>query len=286
MSLKDIFTDDFKELIFMKKGSLTALTSTAILLTSLIPLTANAEETADTNFQLHEEYTFEEFLDLSGDEVCEISEQLYSYNNIPNEIFDPIQLRFTVDLELLNEFKGGTDLAPLCRDMGFPEDMLVFIKEGGSNNEFQYSADSYINFESDIFSEYGDYEYIMKDSELQHEIYRKAIAWFAFHSSRPSPPEPAMVGWASASAVKGDVDSDDSVTISDASAALSLYARRSSELDISDFTEDQLDCADVDKNGTVDLTDASAILSYYAKNGAGIKTYWATVLTEIAPISE
>lgn len=270
----------------MKKRLLTMLTSAAVLLTSLIPLTVNAEETADTDFQLHEEYTFEEFLDLSGDEILEISEDIYNTYNISSKMFNPGNLRFTVYLEPLNEFKGGTDLAPLCRDMGLPEDMLVFIKEGGSNTEIRYSADSYISFGSDIFSKYGDIEYILKDYEFQREVYRKTIAWFAFHPSRPSPPEPELIVGGSPDAVKGDIDSDDTVTISDASGALGIYAKKAASLSTDEYTEDQLENADVDENGTVDLTDASAILSYYAKKGAGINTYWATVLTEIAPISE
>ena len=52
---------------------------------------------------------------------------------------------------------------------------------------------------------------------------------------------------------------------------MTIYALRSTNGDVSMYSEKQLQAADTDKNGTVDAIDASYILSYYAYISTGGK---------------
>lgn len=63
--------------------------------------------------------------------------------------------------------------------------------------------------------------------------------------------------------VLGDVDGNNSVDASDASAVLAAYAAAQTG-NVSQLSEEQINAADVDGNGCVDASDASTILSYYA----------------------
>lgn len=71
---------------------------------------------------------------------------------------------------------------------------------------------------------------------------------------------------------KGDVNQDGKIDISDATAALNIYARSFAMLTLNDYTDIQLKAADINENGSVELQDASAILSYYAHSIAGLNT--------------
>lgn len=62
----------------------------------------------------------------------------------------------------------------------------------------------------------------------------------------------------------GDVNSDNLVEASDASAVLSYYAKVSVG-DTDNFSEYQKKCADIDRNGIINSSDASLILAYYSK---------------------
>lgn len=61
----------------------------------------------------------------------------------------------------------------------------------------------------------------------------------------------------------GDVNNDDAVDSSDASAILSYYAQISSGESVS-LTQEQISNGDVDRNGVLDASDASLVLSYYS----------------------
>ena len=71
----------------------------------------------------------------------------------------------------------------------------------------------------------------------------------------------------------GDVNEDGVVDISDATLALTHYARTAASLS-SDLTETQLLAADIDEDGVITLSDATAILTYYARYAAGLNPAW------------
>lgn len=70
---------------------------------------------------------------------------------------------------------------------------------------------------------------------------------------------------------RGDIDDNGTIDAIDASVALTIYALRSTNGDVSMYSEKQIQAADTDKNGTVDAIDASYILSYYAYISTGGK---------------
>ncbi len=76
----------------------------------------------------------------------------------------------------------------------------------------------------------------------------------------------------------GDVDGNGIVDISDATAAMTMYARNAAGLSVDEYTEDQKQAADVDKDGDIDISDATAILTYYAQNAAGLNLTWDKIL--------
>ncbi len=83
--------------------------------------------------------------------------------------------------------------------------------------------------------------------------------------------------------MKGDVNLDGKVDITDASLVLKYYANTGAGLDYA-FSEDEsvnetmLSSADVDENGVISITDASYILTYYAYTGAGLEADWESII--------
>ncbi len=73
----------------------------------------------------------------------------------------------------------------------------------------------------------------------------------------------------------GDIDNNGVIDAIDASTALTIYALKSTNGDISKYTDEQLVAADVDKNKTIDAIDASYILSFYAYVSTGGKSSFA-----------
>ncbi len=67
-----------------------------------------------------------------------------------------------------------------------------------------------------------------------------------------------------------DVDSDEEVTINDATAILGIYASSAAGLELDEVQTSALRAADVDGNGIVGISDATLILTAYAKAGAGL----------------
>lgn len=74
--------------------------------------------------------------------------------------------------------------------------------------------------------------------------------------------------------LKGDVNANKDIDISDATAALDFYAKRTSLIQDKAFTEEQFLNGDVNEDGEVDITDATLILKYYAYTAAGFDVSW------------
>ena len=83
--------------------------------------------------------------------------------------------------------------------------------------------------------------------------------------------------------LKGDVNLDGSIDISDASLVLMYYANTGAGIDYAfsdDAAQNQLmtALADVDEDGVISITDATYILTYYAYIGAGIPADWESII--------
>lgn len=79
----------------------------------------------------------------------------------------------------------------------------------------------------------------------------------------------------------GDVDGDGNVSVEDAVAVLTYYARQSAGLEakllqanVATVEETAFLAADVDGDGQITVEDAVAILTYYAKQSAGLDAAW------------
>ncbi|MGN0592309.1 MAG: leucine-rich repeat domain-containing protein, partial [Ruminococcus sp.] len=83
--------------------------------------------------------------------------------------------------------------------------------------------------------------------------------------------------------LKGDVNMDGNINITDATLLLKCYAEKGAGKNFM-FSDDtavndrMLRLADVNEDGDTDITDASLILIYYAKSGAGIEVSWDALL--------
>ncbi|MBQ8515920.1 MAG: hypothetical protein IJ496_11035 [Ruminococcus sp.] len=77
----------------------------------------------------------------------------------------------------------------------------------------------------------------------------------------------------------GDVDLSGLIDISDATEALTIYAKTGAGLSAEDYTEEQRRNADADGDGVVEISDATAILTYYAQYAAGLEPTWEQILS-------
>ena len=74
---------------------------------------------------------------------------------------------------------------------------------------------------------------------------------------------------------KGDVDGDQSISVSDAVVVLTYYAKKAAGQDVSqDETFQNILVGDINGDGTIAVEDAVAILTYYAKKAAGQDATW------------
>lgn len=80
------------------------------------------------------------------------------------------------------------------------------------------------------------------------------------------------------SADRGDVNQDGITAIDDATAALSIYAKRGASLPVIEYSESQLAAADVDGDGAVTISDATVILTYYAMTAVQLSPDWSEVI--------
>lgn len=78
--------------------------------------------------------------------------------------------------------------------------------------------------------------------------------------------------------LKGDLNSDGVIDVSDAVEILTYYAKKCANWDISIF-EEQLQCADINGDGLLSVEDAVGVLTYYAKAAAGLEPTWDTETT-------
>lgn len=70
--------------------------------------------------------------------------------------------------------------------------------------------------------------------------------------------------------LSGDVDGDGEIDISDATAALTIYARNIAGLSIDEYTDSQKKAADIDGDGEITILDATQILTIYARSLASL----------------
>lgn len=84
--------------------------------------------------------------------------------------------------------------------------------------------------------------------------------------------------YADADMLKGDIDNDGNINISDATSILSSYALNAAGLD-SGLTDIQKQAADVDSDGKITISDATYVLSYYARNAAGLNVDWESIIS-------
>ncbi len=83
--------------------------------------------------------------------------------------------------------------------------------------------------------------------------------------------------------LKGDVNLDGNVDITDASLVLKYYAHIGAGIDFA-FSEEEntnqlmIKLADIDEDGIISITDAGYILTYYARTGAGIDAAWEDII--------
>lgn len=76
-------------------------------------------------------------------------------------------------------------------------------------------------------------------------------------------------------AIKGDVNMDGLVNISDASLVLSYYAQTLAGLNTDSNTLfANIKFGDIDENGSIEIDDATKILNYYAQEIAGLNPNW------------
>lgn len=78
--------------------------------------------------------------------------------------------------------------------------------------------------------------------------------------------------------LKGDLNSDGVIDVSDAVEILTYYAKKCANWDIS-ISEEQLQCADINGDGLLSVEDAVGVLTYYAKAAAGLEPTWDTETT-------
>ena len=76
----------------------------------------------------------------------------------------------------------------------------------------------------------------------------------------------------------GDIDSNGTVDISDATAVLSMYAESAAGISSAIYTSAASDPADINGDGSIDISDATAILIYYTQNAAGLVPDWDAVI--------
>ncbi|MGN0593258.1 MAG: dockerin type I domain-containing protein [Ruminococcus sp.] len=77
----------------------------------------------------------------------------------------------------------------------------------------------------------------------------------------------------------GDVAQDSQITISDATAVLTIYAKQAAGISVDEYTESQKKAADINADDRMDISDATAILTYYARNAAGLNPSWDEIFS-------
>jgi hypothetical protein len=71
----------------------------------------------------------------------------------------------------------------------------------------------------------------------------------------------------------GDIDANESIELSDATAVLEHYAAKAVGQDLV-LSEWEMHAADIDYDEEITIADATAILRYYAEQAAGLNPEW------------
>lgn len=226
-----------------------------------IPVTK--PDTTETSTIL-ETYTFEEFLALSEEEICAISDDAAEAYAYYEKNSSGAENGFILHV-LIDESYKESNMAELFM---YPDDMI----DGGYEGE-AYIADDYgetrvadctFNFERYLINSGNFY-----DVHLRSAI----VAWFYLNPvSLLCNIETSVFEFKI-----GDIDQNGTIDISDATEALTIYERTAAGLSVENYTEQRIN-ADVNKDSVIDLSDATAILMYYAQNAAGLQPTWDTVL--------
>ncbi len=243
----------------MKKKLFSVLISFIILLTSLVSVTTSAEETIN----ILETYTFEEFMELSKEEICAISDEVaeaYAYYEQSSSYEESIFILHV----LIDESYKESNMAELFM---YPDDMIhgeYFIVDG-DDYEVTRVLDCTFNFERYLINSGNVY-----DAHLKTAL----VLWFDLNPVTIF----CTIETNSYESKIGDIDQNGTIDIDDATNALSIYARTAAGLSVDSYTEQQRINADVNNDSIIDLSDATAILMYYAQNAAGLQPTWDTVL--------
>lgn len=246
----------------MKKKLFSVLISFIMLLTTLVSVTTSAEETIN----ILETYTFEEFMALSEEEMCAISDEVAEAYAYYEQSLSYEESTFILHV-LIDESYKESDMAELFM---YPDDMIrgeygigeAFIADG---DEVTRVLDCVFNFERYLTSS-GNYYNVHLRTAL--------VLWFSLNPvSLLCNIETDVL-----ESKLGDIDQDGTIDIDDATNALSIYARAAAGLSIESYTEQQRINADVNKDSIIDLSDANAILMYYAQNAVGLQPAWDTIL--------
>lgn len=267
----------------MKKRLMSILISAIMILTSLVPITSSAEETVN----IFETYTFEEFLALSEEEICAISDDIAKeYTIRRDEVIKKLSyesMKFIPAFEIIipNEYMNLIDeyydtYGDLEGDKYLCSEFELDFLTINSYSFIPCSLDGEIAFYvlyCDILME--DFE----DTFSEEDLAAKAAIWL---SQNPNVGNIYFNYGASQNIITditlGDVDQNRLIDTTDATNVLSYYANIAAGISAADYNIAKYAAADIDKNGTVDINDATAILTYYAQKAAGLEPTWEAVL--------
>lgn len=117
------------------------------------------------------------------------------------------------------------------------------------------------------FEEEGKYYIIITDEDEQQILADDLGIMFGFYEATTLEElykvKNEWCGWF-------DVNSDEEVSVSDATSVLGIYASNATDVELDEIQTNALGLADIDANGTVDISDATLVLTAYAKTGAGL----------------
>ncbi|MBO5226751.1 MAG: hypothetical protein J6B17_01535 [Ruminococcus sp.] len=246
----------------MKKRLMSILISAMMILTSLAPIAASAEETVN----IFETYTFEEFLALSEEEICAISEEAAEAYRSYGE-----QSTGNYGYVLFNVWTNESITRLDGENMMLPEDIFdhfVVHSNGFHADDLTVKYNIFaVDFdERDELANYSDYNEKHLKSVIRTWITLNPIVSFCFLE------EPC---WG---VTPGDADQNGLIDTSDATDILAHYANTASGISTASFSEAQLVAADIDRNRVVDIDDATAVLTYYAQKAAGLSPVWDDIL--------
>lgn len=175
-------------------------------------------------------------------------------------------------------------------DAAFWDDNLEKITILNPNCEIYDSYSSYtLNGKKNVFTIYGFNVSTAHDYADAHN--RKFVALDAVETTTtteattttttaPVTTTAPTTTTTEAELMRGNVDGDDVISVSDAVATLKIYAMSAAGMDVSSFTAAQFRAADIDGDGIVSVSDAVYLLTYYAKKAAGIDVTWDDIVNK------